>query len=506
MKDISTLENFLSSLALVSEIDCQIWDLNKEMTFSTAHADSKALPFKALCNLSSNILNHGTYQYAAHDEISYLCGIPLKNEQGIFGALTAIGSVTGNTLESHKEPNTKNSRAEKMKSFLGHISTIVEKNLTAQEEIKEMAYELDQSFEDLYLYSKIATQIKTLRFSGTMLINLIEKLVKTMRVEMAFAMFPNCPQYDVHTINKDSFRDIPDQKRFIKSLISRIPKDAQSLSEGFSIVNNSMENLHYRDLAKDPYRFLAVRIHNQKVSYGWLGLVSFNLKEIFRQSELKLLTSMAEQLAVVISNTNLYEDLEKFIINMVKSFIFALEAKDKYTRGHSERVSNYSRRIGRRLGLNKKDQTDLKWASILHDIGKIGIPESILNKTGRLTDDEFGIIKEHPQKGGDILKPVSQLADSMSGIIHHHERYDGGGYPGRLKGEEIPLIGRIIAVADTFDAISSNRAYRDAKSPEKALEIVKDVSGSQLDPRIVKVFEEVYEKDLRDRSEKGHAN
>ena len=196
-------------------------------------------------------------------------------------------------------------------------------------------------------------------------------------------------------------------------------------------------------------------------------------------------------------------DLEQFIINMVKSLVFAIEAKDMYTRGHSERVSRYSMLMGNRLGMDEKDYNDLKWASILHDIGKIGIPESILNKPDRLTDAEFDIIKGHPEKGGEILKPVEQLAGSLPGIIHHHERYDGKGYPQGLKGEEIPLSARIIAVADTFDAINSTRAYRKSRGQEKALTIIEEVAGSQLDSYMVEIFKKVYEEDIKQKGERS---
>jgi HD-GYP domain-containing protein (c-di-GMP phosphodiesterase class II) len=150
--------------------------------------------------------------------------------------------------------------------------------------------------------------------------------------------------------------------------------------------------------------------------------------------------------------------------------------------------------MGDELGLSTADRTSLDWASILHDVGKIGIQEGILNKPDRLTAEEFDVIRGHPQKGCTILLPIAQLAQALPGILHHHERYDGGGYPQGLAGEAIPAIARIIAVADTFDAISSNRAYRLAKPKEKALEIVKEVAGSQLDPTFVGVFETVCRK------------
>jgi HD-GYP domain-containing protein (c-di-GMP phosphodiesterase class II) len=275
-----------------------------------------------------------------------------------------------------------------------------------------------------------------------------------------------------------------------------IPLDLPIVNENFFIINDSRENAQYKALSVDPYRFLTVKVQHQEKFYGWLGLVSFNLNEIFRQGELQLFISLAERLAGVIANSELYENLEQFIVNMVKSLVFAIEAKDLYTRGHSERVSKYSMLMGERLGLDKKEFNNLKWASILHDIGKIGIPESILNKPDRLTDAEYAIIKKHPVKGTEILQPMEQLTGSIPGIFHHHERYDGGGYPQGLKGEEIPLISRIIAVADTFDAINSTRAYRGSKSSEKALEIMGEVAGSQLDARIVDVFKKVYKEDM----------
>jgi HD-GYP domain-containing protein (c-di-GMP phosphodiesterase class II) len=205
---------------------------------------------------------------------------------------------------------------------------------------------------------------------------------------------------------------------------------------------------------------------------------------------------MAEQLAGFIANMDLHKDLEDFVISMVKSLVFAIEAKDEYTRGHSERVSRYSMLLGAQLGLNEVELGNLKWASILHDIGKIGIPERILNKPDGLTDDEYAVIRGHPQKGIDILRPLEQLAGSVPSILHHHERYDGCGYPKGLKGDEIPLGARIIAVADTFDAINSDRAYRAHRSKEEAMAIIEEVSGSQLDPQMVAAFREVYEAGL----------
>jgi HD-GYP domain-containing protein (c-di-GMP phosphodiesterase class II) len=330
-----------------------------------------------------------------------------------------------------------------------------------------------------------------------MLKDLVDELPETMRTDIAFTWLPDRQEYNALASTTEAAERIPDQDLFVENLIKSVPLNSPSLKEDYFIVNDSTLTPGYQDQAPEPYRFLAVKMKHDGKFYGWMGLVSFNLKEIFRRSELRLLNSMAEQIAVVITNSDLYRDLERFVINMVKSLVFAIEAKDDYTRGHSERVCRYSLLMAERLGLDEEQKKVLQWSSILHDSGKIGIPESILNKPEGLEDEEYQIIKNHPMKGHTILEPLEQLANSLPGMLHHHERYDGTGYPRGLRGKEIPLEARIIAVADTFDAITSDRAYRPAKSPEEALAVMEEVAGSQLDPDLVKVFKEVYTQDLQ---------
>jgi HD-GYP domain-containing protein (c-di-GMP phosphodiesterase class II) len=501
MIDLGKFKALLSSLVPVSGTHYQIWGNDKKMIFSTEGVISKELHVKEYQNLSNRITDQNGFQYSGHDGDNFLCGIPLRNNQGVVGALIAYARKPYRSFRYEAGNNTEADHPEEMERFLSNLIRLVEENLAAKEEAEELAQELDQSFEDLYLYGKISTQIKTLKFSDDMLKTLLGELLENMRVDATFAFLPEKVEYNFQVMKPHICNKFSAPESCLDNMIHMIPPDTSLLNENYFIINSSIENAQYKSLAMDPYRFLAVKVQHGEVLYGWLGLVSFNLNEIFRQGELRLVISLAEQLAGVIANTDLYENLEQFIINMVKSLVFAIEAKDIYTRGHSERVSKYSLLMGERLGLGKKEYSDLKWASILHDIGKIGIPESILNKPARLTDAEYDIIKKHPVKGCEILQPIEQLADSLPGIIHHHERYDGKGYPQGLKGEEIPLIARIIAVADTFDAINSTRAYRGTRSPEKALEIIEEVAGSQLDSRIIDVFKKVYEKDLRFQKE-----
>jgi len=205
---------------------------------------------------------------------------------------------------------------------------------------------------------------------------------------------------------------------------------------------------------------------------------------------------MAEVISILLSNTELYYNLKTFLITVVKCLVSAIEAKDMYTRGHSERVNQISMLIADRMDLPQSFRENLNWASILHDIGKIGIPEKILTKQGRLNDEEYAEIKKHPERGYIILKPIQGFQASLDGVRFHQERYDGRGYPSGLKGKEIPLSARIIAVGDTYDAITSDRAYRKGRSHQEAVAEIKRVAGTQLDPDIVNVFLDVAESSL----------
>src|SRR5690606_26088192 len=157
-------------------------------------------------------------------------------------------------------------------------------------------------------------------------------------------------------------------------------------------------------------------------------------------------------------------------------------AKDRYTCGHSERVAMLARRIAQAAGLSGPQAERVHICGLLHDVGKIGVPEAVLCKPGRLNDEEFALITQHPAIGHRILKDIPMLEDVLPGVLHHHERFDGRGYPSGLAGQQIPLIARIIALADTFDAMSSTRSYRPAMPRERVLAEITREAGSQLDP------------------------
>jgi putative nucleotidyltransferase with HDIG domain len=187
----------------------------------------------------------------------------------------------------------------------------------------------------------------------------------------------------------------------------------------------------------------------------------------------------------------LYSQLQRSYLGTITSLYFALEAKDQYTRGHSERVFHYSLHMGRELDLSLEDMVSLKYAALLHDLGKIGIPDSILLKPGKLTPQEYATIRNHPSVGASILEPIQFLRQVKDIIRHHHEHYDGNGYPDGLRAEDIRIQDRIIAVADAFDAMRSDRPYREARTREDALEELQRFAGSQFCPHCVEAFNRV---------------
>ena len=208
----------------------------------------------------------------------------------------------------------------------------------------------------------------------------------------------------------------------------------------------------------------------------------------FQSSDMLLLESLTTFCGDLIRNHRLVRELREMSLAVVRSLVNAVDQKDAYTSGHSLRVGYYATLIGRSLNLDKADLRMLQWGALLHDVGKIGIRDDVLKKEGKLTAEEYEHIKEHPVRSHQVVQGVRHLAGALDGVLHHHERYDGHGYPARLPGEQIPVHARIIQIADVFDALTSDRSYRPAYSWSKALGILEEEAGKLVDPRLAKVF------------------
>lgn len=221
-----------------------------------------------------------------------------------------------------------------------------------------------------------------------------------------------------------------------------------------------------------------------------VGTMNFAGKRVgaFSTDDMANAAKLAAQVAVALENARLFNELQDLIFSAVESLVSAIDAKSSWTKGHSERVRGYAVAIGSTLGLERGEIERLKLASTLHDIGKIGIYEEILEKPEPLTDQEFSLLKGHPEKGAGILSAVKQFNELIPAVRHHHERYDGTGYPHGLAGETIPLDARILCVADSYDAMTSDRPYRQGLSHRKAVDELKRKAGTQFDPAVVQAF------------------
>ncbi len=204
-------------------------------------------------------------------------------------------------------------------------------------------------------------------------------------------------------------------------------------------------------------------------------------RDPFKSGDMQMLDSVLSYGGQVISNLQLVERLRKLSLETVLALVSAIDKKDTYTSGHSERVGVLSRLVGEEMGLSGSDLQDLEWAGILHDVGKIGINDQILCKNSGLTDEEFDLIKSHPRMSYEVIKPLEDFAAVREAVLHHHETPDGRGYPDGLKGEEIPLLARIVHVTDAFDALTSHRSYRRGFGIRKALEIMREDVGTKID-------------------------
>ncbi len=216
---------------------------------------------------------------------------------------------------------------------------------------------------------------------------------------------------------------------------------------------------------------------------------------------LHIVEASLEYYQLKIDNETLIKDLKELFSGTIKAIIEALDAKDSFTLGRSRRVAFYSAKMVEFLNLDKSQASIIELAGLLHDIGMIGVAEDILNKTQKLTEEEFEEIKKHVHHSVKILEDIKQLYDVIEIIKYHHEYYDGNGYPFGKKGEEIPLGSRIIAIADAYDSMVSNRAYRLGLSPDEALQLIEEKAGAQFDPKLVDVFKSILPaatKDIKD--------
>lgn len=242
-----------------------------------------------------------------------------------------------------------------------------------------------------------------------------------------------------------------------------------------------------------PFKLLCCPVFENNRVVAIFVLLNHLHKPDFTNSDRRVAEVLANQLSSMSRLYGMLSETEKFNGQMAAALIESVEAKDPYTRGHSERVHHIAMEIGKAMQLPEQDLDNLYWGALLHDVGKIGIPDAVLCKPSRLTKDEYTFIMVHPERSYEILRHIDRFQGAVPGARHHQEKFDGTGYPHGLKGAAIPLHARIIAVADTYDSITSSRAYRAGRSHEVAMTEILRCIGTQLDPAVVEVFARICE-------------
>jgi putative nucleotidyltransferase with HDIG domain len=271
-----------------------------------------------------------------------------------------------------------------------------------------------------------------------------------------------------------------------------------------------MQTLLVPDVTKDPRFYSKV---DEKSKFQTRNAITVPLKPknkligvaqvlnkkggLFTREDVELFETLARQAAVAIENASLYTDLQDLFLSSIRTVVSLIDAKDDYTAGHSSRVTKYALMIADQLGYPPEDRKRLELAALLHDVGKIGMPDAILKKPSGLTPEEFSIVKAHPAKGAEALEPIKQMKDIIPGVRYHHEKLDGRGYPAGLAGDQVPMDAQIICVGDSYDAMNSDRPYRKGLGMEESVRRLRQDSGTQFNPALVEAFVKALEKEAQ---------
>ena len=262
------------------------------------------------------------------------------------------------------------------------------------------------------------------------------------------------------------------------------------------VMNSAVDSRRQYLFANMPYRVMACPVLEEGTTPAMLVMLRVGGRPEFTNGDKNLGVVIANQTAVMMQNYAMLRSLADFGAQIAASLIEAIEAKDPYTRGHSERVQRGGIELGKAAELGATTVEDISWGALLHDVGKIGIPDSIICKAGSLSDDEYTMIKTHPERSYEIIRHIDQLRrPALDAARFHHERFDGQGYPSGLRGKQIPIEARVVSIADTYDALTSSRSYRSGRSHEEAMAVIRDVAGTQLDPDLVQVFDNIWRRD-----------
>ena len=361
--------------------------------------------------------------------------------------------------------------------------------------------ELPAQFQSVENFRRVQRDLATIYRVGNMINaetdisalyeRILDAIFEVVNADRAFIILNNQQSQHLETLAKRERAEAQEDDSRPATFSTTVVR--QCFSEGTSILRadaltdecfGEAESVIFQHI----HSVLCVPIETTGKTIGVIYADNVAQSETFARHDLELLSAVGKQAGVAIQRARLAERLLRLLHGSVGALVATIEAKDEYTCGHSERVTAFALHISRVLGLDSAQLTTLELAGHLHDVGKIGVPEHVLGKPGPLTPEEYEIVKQHPRLGCNIIRNIEGAEEIADIVLHHHERWDGKGYPDGLKADNIPLLARILSVADTFDAVSSKRPYRDALEPEQIKSEMRHGAGTQFDESVVRVF------------------
>jgi len=437
----------------------------------------------------------------------------LKSGPGMPGlvALIDLGEKiadSDNVEPIAKETRPLNAERYTLQQILGEMLGLLAENFEAEteaeEQIEMVSTELAQVYEELVLLHKLSANMKVTKSDSNFLQLACDSLTDIVSVEGIATLLEKTVDDERQLVLAAGSGLIDIDEQMAATLQNRLVEEINNGKE--ALLDSEVDSPFKYDWPDNIANIIAVPLYgkgrmgphlttgaqNGNCIIGVMVAINRIDKQDFDSTDVKLFNSVANGCAVFIENGRLFNDLKELFIGSLKALTSSIDAKDRYTRGHSERVAFISRWIAERLAeqepLEQEQIHKIYLSGLLHDIGKIGIDEVVLRKKGKLTEQEFDRIRAHPSIGAGILGAIKQMRDIVPGVLCHHERSDGKGYPNGLVGEQTPLIGKIIGLADSFDAMTSKRTYRDALTVEQALAEIEKGLGTQFDEKVGRVF------------------
>lgn len=366
----------------------------------------------------------------------------------------------------------------------------LESMIKSEAEIADLSGEVVRVYEEFSQMYSLTNKLGSEMDVDTICRRVLEETQKILDVENLSVMLLSPDDgilRTVHSLGRDALLAAGFTADTESGLIGQVLRQGTPLTVCDITVDNTLS------LPYPATSILCVPLITDDRAMGLLMAADKRSGEEFWSRELKLMGMFAMEIAASIMKAQLYQDINSMFINTVEAFASAIDAKDPYTYGHSRRVARISMAICGELGIPKRQTRMVELAALLHDIGKIGTPEYILHKPGILQPEEFEKIKEHPGKGAEILSGIKEFSEIITWIRHHHEWYDGEGYPDRIAAENIPMEARIITIADAYDAMTSDRPYRKGMPHTEVVKIMEEFTRSQFDPEILAAFKRIIE-------------